>query len=37
TVMALADRLETKMRSMVLPVLGVVVAWGKIRAWLRQH
>ncbi|RML44937.1 K+-dependent Na+/Ca+ exchanger related-protein [Pseudomonas savastanoi pv. glycinea] len=37
TGMALAERLETKMLTLVLPVLGVIVAWGTIRAWRRQH
>ncbi|KTB74140.1 MULTISPECIES: calcium/sodium antiporter [Pseudomonas] len=37
TGMALAERLETKMLTLALPVLGVIVAWGTIRAWRRQH
>ena len=37
TGMALAERLESKMLTLVLPVLGTVVVWGTIRAWRRQH
>ncbi|MCH5551954.1 calcium/sodium antiporter [Pseudomonas syringae pv. syringae] len=37
TGMALAERLESKMLTLVLPVLGAVVVWGTIRAWRRQH
>ncbi|EPM90916.1 K+-dependent Na+/Ca+ exchanger-like protein [Pseudomonas syringae pv. actinidiae ICMP 18804] len=37
TGMALAERLESLMLTAVLPVLGIVVAWGTVRAWRRQH
>ncbi|ATV16561.1 conjugal transfer protein TraR [Pseudomonas avellanae] len=37
TGMALAERLESLMLTAVLPVLGIVVVWGTVRAWRRQH
>lgn len=37
TGMLLAERLEQAMLSLVLPVLGVIVAWGIARSWRRQH
>jgi cation:H+ antiporter len=37
TGMMLAERLESAMLSVVLPVLGVIVGWGIVRSWRRQH
>ncbi|MDF2643870.1 MAG: K+-dependent Na+/Ca+ exchanger-like protein [Pseudomonas sp.] len=37
TGMMLAERLEGAMLSVVLPVLGVIVGWGIVRSWRRQH
>lgn len=37
TGMLLAERLEGAMLKYVLPVLGVIVAFGIVRAWRRQH
>lgn len=37
TGMTLAERLEGWMLTLVLPLLGIIVAWRTVRAWRRQH
>jgi cation:H+ antiporter len=37
TGMLLAERLESAMLRLILPVLAVLVTWGIVRAWRRQH
>jgi cation:H+ antiporter len=37
TGMLLAERLESAMLRLILPALAVLVTWGIVRAWRRQH